>query len=164
MALQPGTKAPDFTLTSAGAEGPVHVSLSEKLNSGPVVLFFFPMAFTGGCTSEFCEITKGLDNYKNLSAQVFGISGDNPFAQAEWASKEHIEVPLLSDYEHEVTKAYDVAYETFLPDKNLTMGGVSKRSAFVVDRGGVIQYAESNDDPSVMPDFEAIQAKLKELS
>jgi len=69
----------------------------------------------------------------------------------------------LSDYEHLVTKAYGVAYESFLPDRNLPMGGVAKRSAFVIDRNGTIQYAESSDNPRQLPNFEAIKAKLKEL-
>jgi glutaredoxin-dependent peroxiredoxin len=94
---------------------------------------------------------------------VYGISGDNPFAQAAWAEKENIIVPLLSDYEHKVAEAYDVMYDSFLPQMDLGMGGVPKRSAFVVDRNGVIQYAESNDDPGKLPDFDQIKAKLEEL-
>ena len=72
-------------------------------------------------------------------------------------------MPLLSDYEHEVAEAYDVAYDTFLPDKKLFMGGVAKRSAFIVDKDGVIQYAESHEDPHDLPDFSAIKAVLAKL-
>ena len=163
MALSVGDKAPDFTLTSLGAEGPELVTLSEQLGSGSVVLLFVPMAFTGVCTDEFCSVTGDIDAYTSLNANVLGISGDNPFAQAAWAEKEGIKLTLLSDYGHEATKAYDVAYDSFLPDKNLTMGGVPKRSAFVVDKDGVIQYAESHDNPGELPDFGAIKAKLAEL-
>jgi peroxiredoxin len=164
MALTVGTTAPDFTLTSITDEGPVLVSLKKLLADGPVVLLFFPMAFTGGCTQEFCELSEGLAEYEKLNAQVLGISGDNPFAQAEWAQKEGIKVQLISDYEHDIAKAYGVAYETFLPEKNLNMGGVAKRSAFVIDRGGVIQYAEAQEDPHNMPNFDLIKEKLGQLS
>jgi peroxiredoxin len=164
MALEPGSKAPDFTLPSKNAGGLSLVTLSEQCARGPVVLLFFPMAFTGVCTKEFCDVSQGLSAYSDLGANVLGISGDNPFAQEAWAQKESISVTLLSDYEHGVARAYGVAYEAFLPDKNLPMGGVAKRSAFVVDRGGVIRYAESSPDPTKLPDFDAIKAKLQELA
>ena len=122
------------------------------------------MAFTGVCTDELCSVTKNIDDYGSLNAKVLAISGDNPFAQQAWAEKEGIGLTLLSDYEHAVTNAYGVAYDSFLPDKNLPMGGVSKRSAFVIDKEGTIQYAESNDNPGELPDFDAIKAKLGELS
>lgn len=163
MALSVGDKAPDFELCSLGAEGPELVKLSDQLGNGNVVLLFVPMAFTGKCTEEFCSVTSELSEYQNLNAKVLGISGDNPFAQKEWADKEGIQLTLLSDYEHEVAKAYGVAYDSFLPDKNLTMGGVPKRSAFVIDASGVVQYAESNDNPGELPDFAAIKAKLGSL-
>ena len=121
------------------------------------------MAFTGGCTAEFCEISAGLSDYTALDATVLGISGDNPFAQEAWAKKEGITITLLSDYEHAVTEAYGVAYEQFLPEKNLIMGGVSKRSAFLIDKAGVIQYAEVQEHPKDMPDFDAIKATLRSL-
>ena len=101
--------------------------------------------------------------YGSLNAIVYGISGDNPFAQEAWAQKEKIGVPLLSDYEHEVAKAYDVAYDSFLPQMNLGMGGVPKRAVFIIDRAGVIQYSEVDDDARALPNFEKIKAKLMEL-
>lgn len=163
MALSTGTQAPDFELTTLGAEGPEIVKLSDQLGGGNVLLLFVPMAFTGVCTEEFCSVTSELSEYEGLNAKVFGISGDNPFAQQNWKEKEGIGITLLSDYEHETAKAYDVAYDSFLPDKNLCMGGVPKRSAFIVDSSGVIQYAESSDNPGELPDFGAIKAKLQEL-
>lgn len=163
MSIQVGEKAPDFTLSTITADGPKQVKLSEHLGKSNVVLLFFPMAFTGVCTTEMCDISTGMSEYTALNATVLGISGDNPFAQAEWAKKENISVTLLSDYEHETAKAYGVAYDAFLPEKNLGMGGVAKRSAFVVDKNGVIQYAESHEDPHDLPDFEAIKAKLREI-
>lgn len=163
MALPVGTEAPDFTLTTLGADGPALWNLKENEGEKNIVLLFVPMAFTGVCTEEFCAITQSMDEYTNLNATVVGISGDNPFAQAAWAEKEGIKMTMLSDYEHEVAKAYDVAYDAFLPDKNLTMGGVPKRSAFVINKAGEIVYSESNDNPGELPNFDAIKAKLGEL-
>lgn len=160
MTLKVGDKAPDFTLVTQTANGPELVTLSELIGKSNIILLFVPMAFTGGCTSELCGISNGISEYDALDATVLGISGDNPFAQEAWAQKEGITIKLLSDYEHAVTAAYGVAYEQFLPTKNLIMGGVSKRSAFVIDKVGVVQYAEVLDVPSDMPDFAAIKAVL----
>lgn len=160
MALSTGTKAPDFKLTTIGANGPEYVTLGGGQKT---VLLFVPMAFTGVCTKELCEISGGLNEFTALNARVLAISGDNPFAQKAWAEKENIKLTLLSDYDHTVAKAYDIAYDSFLPEKNLGQAGVAKRSAFVVDTAGVIQYAESHDSPGTLPDFAAIKAKLAEL-
>ena len=163
MSINVGDKAPDFTLVSQTAEGPQLITLGELIGKSNIVLLFVPMAFTGGCTKDFCEISAGISEYDSLDAKVLGISGDNPFAQEAWAKKEGITITLLSDYEHAVTKAYGVAYEQFLPAKNLIMGGVAKRSAFVIDKAGVVQYAEVLEVPSDMPDFGAIKAALRSL-
>jgi peroxiredoxin len=163
MALAVGTKAPDFSLASKTADGPMQIKLSENFGKTNTLLLFFPMAFTGTCTTEMCTMSNGLREYSDLNATVYGISGDNPFAQEAWAKKESITVSLLSDYEHKTAKEYDVIYDSFLPQMNLGMGGVPKRSAFIVDREGVIQYAESNDDARELPNFEQIKAKLTEL-
>jgi glutaredoxin-dependent peroxiredoxin len=137
--------------------------LSDLIGKSNIVLLFVPMAFTGGCTAEFCEISNGISEYDALDAKVLGISGDNPFAQEAWAQKEGITITLLSDYEHKVTEAYGVAYQQFLPEKNLIMGGVPKRSAFIVDKAGVIQYAEVQEHPKDMPNFDAIKDILRSL-
>jgi glutaredoxin-dependent peroxiredoxin len=163
MALKVGDKAPDFELSTKAAAGPEKRKLSSNFGKKNTVLLFFPMAFTGVCTKEMCEVSQGLNAYTGLNAEVWGVSGDNPFAQAAWAEKEKISVPLLADYEHKVTKAYGVAYDSFLPEKNLGMGGVSKRSAFVVDKQGVIRYAESHDSPGEMPNFQKIKETLATL-
>ena len=163
MALATGTKAPDFSLPTKTADGPKQIKLSDNFGKTNTLLLFFPMAFTGTCTTEMCTISNGLREYSDLNATVYGISGDNPFAQEAWAKKENITVLLLSDYEHKVAKQYDVMYDSFLPQMNLGMGGVAKRSAFIVDREGVIQYAESNDDARELPNFDKIKAKLAEL-
>ena len=163
MALKAGDKAPDFELTTKSAEGPKKIKLSGNFGRKNTVLLFFPMAFTGVCTKEMCEVSQGLNAYTGLNAEVLGISGDNPFAQGAWAEKERITVPLLSDYEHRVARAYGIAYDSFLPQKNLGMGGVAKRSAFVIDKQGVVRYAESSDDPGQLPNFEKIKAALAQL-
>lgn len=163
MALQIGDQAPDFTLVSKGPEGPELVTLADLTGKSNVVLLFFPMAFTGVCTQEFCDLSAGLSEYESLDATVVGISGDNPFAQEAWAQKEGIRVKLLSDYEHQVAEAYGVAYEQFLPDANLIMGGVSKRSAFVIDKSGVVRLVDIQDHPKDLPDFDAVRKTLGEL-
>jgi peroxiredoxin len=163
MSIKVGDHAPDFTLVTKTADGPQLLKLSELVGKSNIVLLFVPMAFTGVCTSEFCAISAGLADYTTLDAKVLGISGDNPFAQAAWAEKEGITIPLLSDYEHNVAKAYGVAYEQFLPDANLIMGGVAKRSAFVIDKAGIVQYAEVQEHPKDLPDFDAVKATLRSL-
>jgi peroxiredoxin len=163
MPLAIGTKAPDFSLSTKTAEGPKQIKLSTNFGKQNTLLLFFPMAFTGVCTTEMCEISNSMNAYTDLNSAVYGISGDNPFAQEAWAQKEKISVPLLSDYEHKVAREYGVAYDAFLPQVNLGMAGVAKRSAFIVDKNGVIQYAESSDDPKQLPNFEKIKARLAEL-
>ena len=163
MPLAVGTNAPDFILSTKTAEGPKHIKLSDNFGKKNTLLLFFPMAFTGTCTEEMCSVGNGLREYTGLNCEVYGISGDNPFAQEAWAQKEKIGVTLLSDYEHKVAKDYGVVYDSFLPQINLGMGGVPKRSAFIVDKNGVIQYAESNDDAKQLPNFDKIKAKLAEL-
>ncbi len=163
MTLTIGDSAPDFTLVTLTPEGPALFSLADQIGESNILLLFVPMAFTGGCTKQFCEVTDNLSVYDSLDAQVYGISGDNPFAQAAWAEKEGIKINLLSDYEHEAAKAYGCAYESFLPEKNLIMGGVPKRSAFIIDKEGKIRYSEILEIPSEMPNSNAIQQCLKSL-
>ena len=99
MPLAVGTKAPDFTLSTKTADGPKQITLSENFRQINTLLLFFPMAFTGTCTTEMCEVSQGLNAYTDLNAAVYGISGDNPFAQEAWAQKEKIAVPLLLNLE-----------------------------------------------------------------
>lgn len=160
MAISTGDTAPDFTLVTMGAEGPELLTLSESLKESKVVLLFIPMAFTGVCTDEFCSISNGISEYEDLGAKVIGISGDSPFAQAAWAEKEGFSLTLVSDYEHKVAVHYGVAYEQFLPEANLIMGGVAKRSAFVIGQDGKVLYAEVQDHPKDLPDFNQVKAAL----
>ena len=163
MAVKVGDKAPDFELSTKTAEGPKKLKLSGNFGKKNTVLLFFPMAFTGVCTKEMCEVSQGMNAYTSLNVEVWGISGDNPFAQAAWAEKEKITVPLLADYEHKVAQAYGIVYDSFLPQKNLGMSGVAKRSAFVIDKQGVIRYAEVNNDPAQLPKFDRIKEMLAQL-
>ena len=155
MALSVGTKAPAFTLKSKKADGLVDVSLPEGKNT---VLLFFPLAFTGVCTQELCDITAGLSSYSDLNAEVIGISVDSPFAQEAWAQKEKIGITLVSDLNKETTKAYDVLFPGLAG-----IGDTSARAAFVIDAAGVIQYSEATPTPKDLPNFEAVKAKLAEL-
>lgn len=164
MSINVGDQAPDFSLVALGENGPEVVKLSEQTGEQNILLLFVPMAFTGVCTTEFCEISAGLGAYTDLNCKVYGISGDNPFAQAAWAEKEGISLALLSDYDHRASETYGITYDQFLPEKNLIMGGVPKRSAFLIDKAGVIQFAQVNESPGDLPDFEAIQTKLAELA
>ncbi|NNC88256.1 MAG: redoxin domain-containing protein [Akkermansiaceae bacterium] len=163
MSINVGDPAPDFTLSTLTSDGPQTVTLSSQWKDSPVVLLFVPMAFTGVCTTELCDVTNGLGAYEELGAKVLAVSGDNPFAQQAWAEKEGIGLSLLSDYEHEAAKGYGIAYDSFLPDKNLPMGGVPKRSAFVIGKDGVVKYAEVKESPGDLPDFDAIKAALGSL-
>jgi peroxiredoxin len=164
MAINIGDRAPDFTLVTKTPDGPAVVKLSEEIGKSNILLLFVPMAFTGVCTTELCDITTELPAYQDLDAVVYAISGDNPFAQEAWAKQEKIGIPLLSDYEHTAAEAYGVAYESFLPEANLIMGGVAKRSAFVIDKQGIVRYAEVQEHPKDLPDFAAVRATLQGLS
>ncbi len=164
MALAVGTNAPNFTLPTKNADGPKPITLSDSFGKGNTLLLFFPMAFTGTCTTEMCGVSADLVAYGEMNAFVYGISGDNPFAQEAWARKEGITVPLLSDYEHIVARAYDVVYDSFLPQIGLGMGGVPKRAVYIIDRDGIIQYFDCNEDARAVPDFNKVKAKLKELT
>jgi peroxiredoxin len=156
MALSPGSKAPAFSLKSKTADGLKDVALADTLGKKQTVLLFFPLAFTSVCTTEMCSVSQGLDAYKSLDAAVYAISVDSPFAQEAWAKANGINFPVLSDFNKEVSKAYDVQFADLLGFK-----GVAKRAAFVIGKDGVIKYSSSSDDPKVLPDFTAIQDALK---
>lgn len=155
MALAIGTQAPDFTLKTKNADGLADVSLSDNLGKKKTVLLFFPLAFTSVCMKEMCDVSDSITAYNDLNAAVYGISVDSPFAQEEMAKVDGLKFPLLSDFNKEVSAAYDVIYADLLGFK-----GVSKRSAFVIDENGVITYSESSDDPHDLPNFDAIKAAL----
>jgi len=156
MPITVGTKAPDFTLKTKRGEDLKDIKLSENFGKRKTVLLFFPLAFTGVCTKEMCDVSSGLSAYEKLDAAVYGISVDSPFAQEAWADKEKIQIPLLSDLNKEVSKAYG----TLLPDL-IGLGSVSARAAFVIDKAGVIQYSEQTPTPLELPNFEKIKSTLQ---
>lgn len=158
MAIAVGTKAPDFNLKSKNASGVVEIKLSNNFGKKNTVLLFFPLAFTGVCTKEMCEISAGFGQYSSLNAEVIGISVDSPFAQEAWAQKEKITVPLASDLNKKTAADYGV----LLPDL-LGFGSTSARAAFVIDKNGVVQYSEQTPTPKELPNFEAIKATLAKL-
>lgn len=155
MAIEKGTPAPNFTLKCKTAEGLVDYSLGDQLNKRKTVLLFFPLAFTSVCQDELCSVSAGLDVYEQLNASVWGISVDSPFAQEAFARSAGIQIPLLSDFNREVSEAYDVLYEQLLGFK-----GVAKRSAFVISESGEVVYVWSSDNPKDLPPFEELQAAL----
>ena len=123
------------------------VSLNAQLDQN-IVLLFVPLAFTSVCTAEFCDISQGLNGFEELGARVFGISVDSPFSLKNWAEKEGITIPLLSDFNKDVSAAYGSQY-----DELIGLKGVAKRSAFVIDKKGIVRYASVSDDAKVLPDF-----------
>jgi peroxiredoxin len=155
MAIALGTKAPDFSLKTKRGEDLKDVKLSDNFGKKKTVLLFFPLAFTGVCTKELCEVSGGLSAYEKLDATVYALSVDSPFAQEAWADKEKISLTLLSDLNKEVSKAYG----TLLPDL-IGLGSVSARAAFVIDKTGVIRYSEQTPTPLELPNFEKIKAAL----
>ena len=158
MAITAGSKAPDFTLKSKTASGLVDVKLSDNFGKKNTVLLFFPLAFTGVCTTEMCDVTAGLNSYRDLGAEVIAVSVDNPFAQEAWAKQEKIGITLASDLNKDVTNAYGVLFKGIAG-----IGDCSARAAFVIDKSGVIQYAEQTPTPKDLPNFDAVKAKLAEL-
>jgi glutaredoxin-dependent peroxiredoxin len=159
MAIPTGSKAPDFTLKTKNESGLADVTLSSNFGKKNTVLLFFPLAFTGVCTSEMCDVTAGLSQYDQLNAAVIGVSVDSPFAQEAWAQKEKIGITLASDLNKKTAEAYG----TLLPDL-LGLGAVSARAAFVIDKEGVIQYSEQTPTPKDLPNFNAIRDTLSKLS
>ena len=157
MSLQTGDAAPDFTLYDSDTQP---FTLSKALNDGPVVLLFFPGAFTSVCTNELSTVGNDLDSYNG--AQVVGVSTDSPFALAEFRKVHSLPMQLLSDHDGGVSAAFGSKYDhDFTPMK---LDRISKRSAFVIGRDGRIRYAEVLDNAGEMPDLDAVQSAISSLS
>lgn len=156
MALQTGQPAPEFTLRDSDKQ---EVKLSDYRGKN-VVLLFFPLAFTGVCTAELCSLRDNMAVYNGLDAQVLAVSVDSLFTLDKFKQEQGFTFPLLSDFNKEVSTAYDSIYQDFVLD----MKGVSKRSAFVIDKEGLVQYAEVLEDAGKIPDFDAVQQCLKNLN
>ena len=157
MPIVTGQLAPDFSLFDS-EKNKVNLSDFKKKN---VLVLFFPLAFTGVCTKELCSIRDNIALYNNADAQVLGISVDSLYVLNKFKEEQHLNFPLLSDFNRQASKAFDVLYETF---PSFEMQGVSKRAAFVIDKEGIIQYAEICATPRDLPDFEAINKVLSALN
>lgn len=155
MAITVGQQAPDFKLFNTEKK---EVSLGDFKGKNLVILFF-PLAFTGVCTAELCSIRDNYNVYTSLNAEVVGISIDSLFSLERFKKEQSYNFDLLSDFNKTTAKAYDSLYETF----GFGMIGVTKRSAFVIDKNGIIQYAEILEDAGKQPDFDAINSTLKSL-
>ena len=155
MPIAIGSKAPDFTLKTKTVEGLKDIQLSDNFGKKQTVLLFFPLAFTGVCTTELCDISNGLSAYSNLGAEVIGISVDSPFALEAWATANKITIPLVSDLNKETTKDYGVLFPGLAG-----IGDTSARAAFVIGQDGVVKYAEQTATPKDLPNFAAVKAAL----
>ena len=155
MALIVNDKAPDFKLQNTDME---FISLSDYEGDKNVVLLFYPLAFSSTCTEELCSTRDNLKIYEAFDAEVLGISIDSFFVQKAFKESQNLNFKLLSDFNKEASSSYEILYEDFFG-----MKGVSKRSAFVVDKEGTIRYAEVLEDASQIPDFNAIQNTVEEL-
>ena len=150
-----GDQAPDFTLYDSTKN---KVSLSEQRGNN-VLLLFFPLAFTSTCTAELCSVRDNISHYNNLNAKIFGISVDSLYTLARYKEEQRLNFSLLSDFNKIISKSYNSIYERF----GFGMHGVSKRSAFLIDKEGIIRYAEVLENASEQPNFFAINKKLEEI-
>lgn len=153
MSIQTGQAAPQFTLVSSELK---EVSLSD-FKGKKVVLHFFPMAFTGTCTTQLCTMRDNFGYYDGLNAQILAISVDSPFTLAKFKEENNYQFPLLSDFNKEVSTAYGAIYHNFV----FGMKGVSKRAAFVIDEDQKVIYAEVLEVATDLPDFNAIAEAVK---
>jgi peroxiredoxin len=149
MSLKIGTSAP---------HGLEDVKLSDNFGQRNTVLLFFPLAFTGVCTQEMCDVSGGISSYETLNAAVYGISIDSPFAQEAWALQEKITIKLLSDLNKTVIKSYDVIFPGLAG-----IGDTAARAAVVIDKKGTVVHVEQTPTPKDLPNFDAVQAALAKL-
>ncbi len=158
MPISVGTTAPDFTLKSKSTGELKDVKLSDNFGKKNTVILFFPLAFTGVCTQEMCDISAGLGGYSSLNADVIAISVDSPFAQEAWAKQNNITITVASDLNKTTTDAYGVRFPMLAG-----VGDTSARAAFVIDKNGAVQYAEQTATPKDLPNFDAVKAALAQL-
>ena len=156
MSIQVGQQAPDFNLFDT-EKNPVQLSAQKGKN---VLLLFFPQSFTGVCTKELCSVRDNIALYNSAKATVYGISVDSIFTLGKFKEEQSLNFTLLSDFNKEASNAYGCIYHDWI----LGMKGVSKRSAFIIDGNGIVQYAEVLENAGDVPNFELINAKLKELA
>ena len=157
MSISIGQVAPAFTLFDTDKKA---ISLSDYKGKNVVVLFF-PLAFTGVCTTELCSIRDNIGVYNTANAEVLGISVDSLFTLGKFKEEQKLNFSLLIDFNKTAATSFEVLYETF---PAFEMQGVAKRSAFVIDKEGVVQYAEICPTPGDLPNLEAIHTVLKTLN
>jgi glutaredoxin-dependent peroxiredoxin len=157
MALQKGDKAPSFKLFNTEKQ---EVSL-ENFNGKNLIVHFFPLAFTGVCTTQLCTVRDAINMYKNDKADVVGISVDSLFTLDRFKKDQNLQFDLLSDFNREAATAFGALHETF---PAFGMKGVAKRAAFVIDGNGTVQYAEVLESPGDLPNFAAINQTLESLN
>jgi len=155
MAIQKGDKAPGFKLLGTDTK---EIQLSDYQGKN-LVLLFFPLAYTGVCTTELCTMRDELETYNNLNAEVLAVSVDSPMVLDKYKSDNNFNFPLASDFNAEACASFDSKYDEFV----LGMKNVAKRSAFVIDGSGTVQYAEVLDSAGDLPSFENIQSTLNNL-
>jgi peroxiredoxin len=153
MSLKIGDQAPDFTLVSSDLK---EVSLKDFAGK-KVIIHFFPLAFTGVCTTQLCTMRDNFGFYEGLGAQVLGISIDSPFTLAKFKEENSYQFPLLSDFNKEVSQTYGAFYDEFV----FNLKGVAKRAAFVIDENQKIIYAEVLENAGDLPNFKAIDDIVK---
>lgn len=147
-----GEKAPSFTLPDTDRKPR---SLQELLKpNGATMLAFFPGAFTGVCTREMCTFRDSMAELNRVNAQVVGISVNDPFSNKAFAEKNNLAFPILSDYNREVVKLYNVYHENFANLKGYT---AAKRSVFILDHNGVVVYKWVSEDPGKEPNYDELK-------
>jgi glutaredoxin-dependent peroxiredoxin len=156
MSLNINDKAPDFKLFNTVKQ---EVTLSDSKGKN-VVLLFFPLAFTSTCTAELCNIRDNYALYNNLNAVVYGISVDSLFVLGKFKEEQKLNFELLSDFNHDVSEAYGSLYPLF----GFGMKHVGKRSAFILDKEGVIKYTEVLENAGHEPNYEAMKTCLESLN
>jgi len=154
MNIEIGKPAPDFTLYDSTKN---KITLSDMKGQN-ILLLFFPLAFTSTCTAELCSVRDNISFYNNVNAKVFGISVDSLHTLAKYKADQNLNFTLLSDFNKDVSSLYGSLYEMF----GYNMKGVSKRSAFVIDKDGIIRYAEVLENASEQPNFKNITLILEE--
>lgn len=160
MAIKIGDKAPDFTLPSFTPSADLaDFTLSTYLGKKNVLLMFFPQAFTGVCTEEMCTVTDKFDELSGNDTEVLGISVDGTFVQKAFAKQNNVKYPLLSDFNKEVIKKYDVVQETFAHG----MKNTAQRAVVLVGKDGVVKYVEVTENPGVQVNFDKIKEAVKNL-
>ena len=159
-----GEPAPDFTVPMAGGDGyddVTNFTLSEAVGDGPIVLAFVPGAFTGGCTTEMCTLGSAMDDFDALNTSVYGISVDLPFAQNVWMERDDFDVPMLSDWDHELIYDYDVVYENMY-------GSIesAQRSVFIIDDEGIVRYrwVRDGENPDFGPFVSDLRSRVSDVS